>query len=438
MGRIGQESESEPSDEIGTTTAAAVRALFGAGEIEPPALPTLFDNLRVICRLGEGGMGRVFLAEDANLGRVALKLVHRGGEPFAQARAIAALSHPNVVKLHRTGWIEGRPYLVHELVEGTSLASVTRPMVALHAIDVGCAIADALQALHRAGLIHGDIKPSNVMVSQDGAIKLIDFGLSRRDGDHRPGGGTRGYMAPEIASGRGHHSASDIYAFAVLMLELLTDERTIGALRKNSIRGESAWSPPVHLADLLVDALSPQPRRRPSARTIHTAFARAATEIRHAREKRAAEPRAGRLPGESSRFARVDSANNVIVADFAGIHCGDRAIIDAIFDELGSLATTAGEKRWIVLCCRDLRFADAEMAEYYGRRCAELRPRVSGIVRCVVHDPITRAYLRTHALRQRDLGVQAKLFATYDGAIAAVREERMKLAADSPYTASRR
>jgi hypothetical protein len=412
------------SDQIGSQTAEAIRELVSGDDADVWAPPSSFDGMRIMCRLGEGGMGRVFLAEDESLGRVSVKFVRRGTSPFAQARAIASLGHPNVVKLHRTGWIDDHPYLVHELVEGTSLASATRPMVALHAIQIGHAIAGALAALHRAGLIHGDVKPSNVMLARDGSVKLIDFGLSRRNDDTSPGGGTPGYMAPELPRGDGHSAASDVYAFAVLMVEILTGERTLAALRACSVVGESVWRPPVHLADLLGQALLPFPRKRPSAKRLHEALARAATQVRRARDRRSAiQPDATRALDALGRFARYDKQSDAIVADLTGVTCTD-LVVDSIFTEVEVIARSRPSKTWLVFTCQDLQFADAEVAEYFGHRCAAASHQVAGVLRCAASDPITRTYLRAQGMKHRDVGVRARLFATLDAALTAIRDER--------------
>ena len=205
--------------------------------------------------VGRGAMGIVYGAYDEQLDRkVALK-VHQGaaGDPrrreasLAEGRALASLSHPNVVAVHEVG-VEGDSlYLAMEFVDGVQLGSFDED-------DPGGreklwgqleATAAGLAAAHAAGLVHGDVKPSNVLVTAAGEVKVVDFGLARRSQEaalstvpsfgsaSNPGrsdettvgrgfGGTPAYVAPEQATGKAMTPGSDQYAFAVMAWELLT------------------------------------------------------------------------------------------------------------------------------------------------------------------------------------------------------------------------
>jgi serine/threonine protein kinase/formylglycine-generating enzyme required for sulfatase activity len=149
--------------------------------------PDEFDEYRVVRPLGHGGMGQVFVARDLTLDRlVAVKfLVEDGGAGPApeririEARALARLHHPNVVMVHRAGEAAGRPYLVSELIRGQTLAEMARPLPWRRAVELAIGLARGLAAAHGAGVLHRDIKASNAMVTEDGTVKLLDFGLAK-------------------------------------------------------------------------------------------------------------------------------------------------------------------------------------------------------------------------------------------------------------------
>jgi formylglycine-generating enzyme required for sulfatase activity len=194
-------------------------------------------------------MGQVYLAEDTLLERpVALKLIasvrpdEAARQRFhAEARAIARLSHPNVVAVHRVGEVDGRPYLVTELVRGQTLAELPRPIARETLSRIGLGLARGLAAAHRQGVLHRDLKPANVMVAEDGEVKLLDFGLAKlldrpvRE-DAAPGlprapassdltgaGGMLGtplYMAPECLRGEPATQRSDLYSLGAVLYEL--------------------------------------------------------------------------------------------------------------------------------------------------------------------------------------------------------------------------
>lgn len=198
--------------------------------------------------LGHGGMGHVYSARDTRLGRtVAIKIsAAEFGERFKQeARAIAALNHPNICTLHDVG----PNYLVLELVEGETLAERIKkgPIAVEECIVIGRQIADALEAAHEHGIMHRDLKPGNVKIKPDGTVKVIDFGLAKAA--DVPGGsgaiehslaptfsatlpgsimGTAAYMAPEQAVGKTVDRRADIWAFGVMLAEMLTGRRMFG------------------------------------------------------------------------------------------------------------------------------------------------------------------------------------------------------------------
>jgi serine/threonine-protein kinase len=200
------------------------------------------DQYRVAERLGAGAMGEVYLARDEKLGRkVALKILleaHRENPELRarfgrEARAVAAISHSNVVQVFSIGEFDGRPYLAMELLSGHDLMSIVRsggPMPSRRAASVVRDAARGLQAAQRAGLMHRDVKPSNIMLLPDGALKVTDFGLAKPvDPGQDPAltamgvvVGTPDYIAPEQARGDEIDPRVDVYALGCTLFFLLT------------------------------------------------------------------------------------------------------------------------------------------------------------------------------------------------------------------------
>jgi Tol biopolymer transport system component len=196
---------------------------------------TLLGPYQVLSMLGAGGMGEVYRARDTRLNRdVALKILRaEHAQRFQQeARAIAALNHPNIVSIFDVG----ENYIVSELVDGTPVAA--QPS-ARKTIDVAAQIADGLAAAHAAGIIHRDLKPDNVLVTKEGRAKILDFGLAKplkaTEADSATQTlagavmGTVGYMSPEQVRGQAADERSDIFSFGALLYELLAARRAFQA-----------------------------------------------------------------------------------------------------------------------------------------------------------------------------------------------------------------
>ena len=208
----------------------------------------------IVGRLGAGGMGEVYRALDTRLDReVAVKVLppHLARNPDAlvrfrrEAKAVAALSHPNIVALYDVGSEDGVSFVVTELLEGETLHSrLTRAsrgstLGARQAIDIGVCIAGGLAAAHGKGVIHRDLKPENIFLTADGRVKILDFGLARfspldsssRAGDHpteTEAGtvlGTVGYMSPEQVRGERADAPSDIFSLGCVLYEMLEGRR---------------------------------------------------------------------------------------------------------------------------------------------------------------------------------------------------------------------
>jgi len=242
-------------------------------------VPALVDDRYELLEvLASGGMATVWRARDTRLERlVALKRPHPAPsesklhERMArEARAAAGVNHPNLVTMFDTGRDEGGPYLVMELVAGPTLASPGREIGPSEAVAIGAQIADALAAVHEAGIVHRDVKPSNVILSERGPC-LTDFGIASMEEATReltqPGAimATPSYAAPEVLAGDPPSPASDVFSLSALVYGLLKG--------RPPYQGTDRTSPPLKLDDPLVDAvvrngLAIDPGERPSARDL--------------------------------------------------------------------------------------------------------------------------------------------------------------------------
>ena len=204
----------------------------------------------ILAPLGAGGMGEVYRARDKKLDRdVAIKVLPQSvaADPDTRARfereakAVAALSHPNILSIFDFGAEAGIAYAVMELLEGESLRGKldTGPITQKQAVDYALQVARGLSAAHGKGIVHRDLKPENLFVTRDGHLKILDFGLAKRvdtgaemsgptcSGQTEPGTimGTAGYMSPEQVKGLPVDHRSDIFSFGTILYELLSGKR---------------------------------------------------------------------------------------------------------------------------------------------------------------------------------------------------------------------
>ncbi|HXJ68935.1 MAG TPA: serine/threonine-protein kinase, partial [Verrucomicrobiae bacterium] len=212
---------------------------------------TRLGGYEIVAALGAGGMGEVYRARDLRLGReVALKVLPAdvAAEPGRlarlehEARTVAGLSHPNIVTLFTLEDVDGVRFLTMELVEGETLDRHVAPggLAAARVVELGLGLADALAAAHAKGVVHRDLKPANVMLTRDGRLKVLDFGLAKLgDGAmsveattmtaplSREGqvAGTVPYMAPEQLRGEPLDARTDLFALGIILYELFTGRR---------------------------------------------------------------------------------------------------------------------------------------------------------------------------------------------------------------------
>jgi Tol biopolymer transport system component len=235
----------------------------------PPG--TRIGRYEIVAAIGAGGMGEVYRAHDPRLGRdVAIKILpamfladsDRRRRFEHEARAVATLSHPNVLAIHDVGSYDGGPYLVSELLEGATLrARLDGGALPLRkAIDHALQIARGLAAAHAKAIVHRDLKPENVFVTTEGRVKILDFGLAKAltgaAGEARTIGlsettvlgtvlGTVGYMAPEQVRGKPVDHRGDIFAFGCMLYEMLTGQRAFsGATPADTMSAILTREPP--------------------------------------------------------------------------------------------------------------------------------------------------------------------------------------------------
>jgi serine/threonine protein kinase len=209
------------------------------------------SHYRIISKIGAGGMGEVYRAQDTELGRpVALKFLpgevaahqNRVKRFIQEAKAASALNHPNILTVYEIGRADDNTFIATEFIEGLTLREqIRRGLKLIEVLDIATQIASALVAAHAAGIVHRDIKPENIMVRKDGIVKVLDFGLAklteRQDSSStgseastiavvntEPGSvlGTTAYMSPEQATGRDVDARSDIWSLGVVLYEMLT------------------------------------------------------------------------------------------------------------------------------------------------------------------------------------------------------------------------
>jgi serine/threonine protein kinase/tetratricopeptide (TPR) repeat protein len=305
----------------------------------------------ILSPLGAGGMGEVYRARDSRLDRdVAVKVLPQSlvteAEALArferEAKAVAALSHPNILAIHDFGREGGVAYAVMELLEGETLRERLDggPIPQRKALDYALQIAQGLAAAHDRGIIHRDLKPQNVFVTRDGLVKILDFGLAKVAGQTAPEGrsnapttpgtrtgmilGTVGYMSPEQVRGAPADHRSDIFSLGTVLYEMLTGERAfrketdvetmMAILREDPLEGAVGRSLPLELEEIVAHCLEKSPEERfQSARDLGFAL-----KVAEGRGSGAGRPESGSRTAMMSAGAAT-SGSSIAVLPFRNL-----------------------------------------------------------------------------------------------------------------------
>ncbi|HUU46943.1 MAG TPA: protein kinase [Acidobacteriota bacterium] len=347
------------------------------------------SHYRILSEIGKGGMGEVYLAEDTTLGRrVALKFLLPGqdtssearGRFLQEARAIAQLSHHNIVTLFEIGENDGRPWLAMEFVEGRPLGEFAAGEQSVpDALMLVAQIAAGLKAAHDKGIVHRDLKPDNILVSADRQAKITDFGLARLKGTSRltRSGtmvGTISYMAPEQVEGKDVDRRADIFALGVILYELICGRRPFEGENEAVVLYELLSAPPQPMARYSRDV--PEPLERLVMRALaknpaerHQSVAEFIEELDQVLESQVA-PRVitRKAPRRKVPMLAMAGAAVVVVS----------ALIAALLPRSGpSPPTTPGRASLVVLPFRNV--GDAEQDYFADGLTDEITSRIGRI-----------------------------------------------------------
>ena len=312
---------------IGTVTSGVTRPRPGNSETVRDVATRIAGRYRIDARLGGGGMADVFDAHDELLDRpVAVKLL-RGIDDAGAAtrfaeeiRLTARVNHPNIVALYDAGEFDGSPFLVLERVTGGTLAGEMSagPMDPQRVATLGEQLASALSHSHAAGIVHRDVKPSNILLTNDGSVRLADFGIAVTATATRLTvtgtiAGSAGYVSPEQVLGTGAGAASDIYALGLVLLECLTGAPPWSGTTVEVALARISLDPPIP-ADLseewqtLLRAMTArEPAERPPIDLVGFALSKLAVEQPYDQALFAAPapPRDGRVPAAAGMTMMV-------------------------------------------------------------------------------------------------------------------------------------
>jgi serine/threonine protein kinase len=365
----------------------------------------------ILAPLGAGGMGDVYRAHDPRLGRdVALKVLpaevaddpERLERFRREARAVAALNHPHIVTIFSIEEEHGVPFMTMELVEGRTLDhTLTDGALSLaRFFDIGVALADALSAAHRKGIVHRDLKPANVMVTDDGVVKVLDFGLARETKAHDASGedatslgltqagiivGTVPYMSPEQIEAKPVDHRSDIFSLGVVLYEMATGMRPFSGASSLALMSAILKDRPRPLTELRADVpegvwrlaarcLEKVPSDRvQSGQDVHAEL----KALRRSLESGASAP-AMRPAPTSGRTVASDLRVAVLPFTFRGSSDAE-ALADGVTDDI-----TAGLSRFQylrVVSRRDAETAKGHSADALAAERVGARYLVEGTVR---------------------------------------------------------
>ena len=333
---------------------------FGNDDEKREPMKREISHYRIERLIGEGGMGKIYLAEDIKLNRrVALKVLpdalvgdkDRLRRLEREAQAASALNHPNILTVHEFGDDGGIHFIATEFVDGETLRDKIRDIDTKEALDIAMQIASALSAAHEAGITHRDIKPENIMIRSDGYIKVLDFGLAKvKESDTTAGSedqtkallktepgsilGTDAYMSPEQARGKKVDARSDVWSLGVVVYEMLSGTRPF--------TGESR-------ADIIAAVIKSEPR------PIATLNRSLPPETDWIMQKTLSKDIEGRY--QTAKELRADLAklkDQIAIDEKTGVPVGRHATSDQVHSTVGSRihatqdvdqATSYGQKR---------------------------------------------------------------------------------------------
>ncbi|MEK6755805.1 MAG: serine/threonine-protein kinase, partial [Bacteroidota bacterium] len=285
------------------------------------------SHYNILEKLGEGGMGVVYKAQDTKLNRsVALKFLpaHLSASEqdkarfLQEAQAAAALNHPNICTIYGIEEHDGHTFIAMELVEGQSLREKKQSFSVKQAVDIGIQIADGLSAAHEKGIVHRDIKPENIMIRKDGIVQIMDFGLAKLRGASRltkEGStvGTVGYMSPEQVQGQETDHRTDIFSLGVILYEMLAGQSPFKGVHETAIMYEIVNVDPAptssinseinpELDAIILECLAKEPDERyQSAKEISKELRRFKRESSRQRVSRITATPQAYKPSESSK-----------------------------------------------------------------------------------------------------------------------------------------
>jgi serine/threonine-protein kinase len=252
---------------------------------------TTISHYKILSEIGKGGMGEVYLAQDTKLNRkVAIKFLSDEFSKDAdklnrfiqEAQTASALNHPNIITIHEIGEADGAKYIALEYIKGETLTDRLKKKLKFNsALDIATQVASALDAAHFAGIVHRDIKPDNVMIREDGLVKILDFGIAKLTEQKKPEIesedktavqvnttpgmiiGTANYMSPEQAKGEEVDKRTDIFSFGVVLYEMLTGHLPFEGKTPMEIIGAV-----IHKEPILIDEEVPSELKRIITKTL--------------------------------------------------------------------------------------------------------------------------------------------------------------------------
>lgn len=304
----------EDSGEFIEHTALEAAAEILADEQSQDKIGRVIGHYKIVAPLGAGGMGEVWLAEDARLKRrVALKLLSAAPtEDFSirfeqEAHAASALNHPNIITIFDIGQSADGQFIATEYIEGKTLRQMIREnsIKLADAVEIALQISRALAAAHQAGIVHRDIKPENIMRRSDGIVKILDFGLARFSINNtsnpdakfitKPGMimGTVAYMSPEQARGLPIEESTDVFSLGIVLYEMLSGHLPFDGVNEIEMLAAILERQPSPLSDVIPDALKnivsrcliKSPFKRPSAAEIAEDLRLVQRHLEHTTEK---------------------------------------------------------------------------------------------------------------------------------------------------------